>query len=70
VEKPNSYYSSAIVKHQVDQERWRTVNLDRIHPVNREEVERLLAVAQVQGPQALSNRERLFLETMTELSPG
>ena len=70
VEKPNSYYSSAIVKHQVDQERWRTVNLDRIHPVNREEVERLLAVASVQGPQALSNRERLFLETMTELSPG
>ena len=70
VEKPNSYYSSAIVKHQVDQERWRTVDLDRIHPVNREEVERLLAVAHVQGPQALSNRERLFLETMAELSPG
>jgi hypothetical protein len=46
------------------------VNLDRIHPVNREEVERLLAVAQVQGPKALSNRERLFLEVMTELSPG
>jgi len=70
VEKPNSHYSSAIVKHQVDQERWRTVDLDRIHPVNREEVERLLAVANVQGPQALSNRERLFLEVMTELSPG
>ena len=70
IEKPNSFYSSALVKNQLDRERWRKVNLDRIHPVNREEVERLLVVAQVQGPQALSNRERLFLETMTELSPG
>ena len=68
VEKPNSHYSSAIVKNQVDRERWGQVNLDLIHPVNREEVERLLAVADVQGPDALSNRERLFLENMTRLS--
>ena len=68
VEKPNSHYSSEIVKHQVDRERWETVNLDLIHPVNREEVERLLAVADVQGPEALSTRERLFLENMTRLS--
>ena len=70
VEKPNSHYSSAIVKNQVDRERWGTVDLDRIHPVNREEVERLLAVADVQGPDALSPRERLFLETMTQLNPS
>lgn len=70
VEKPNSYYSSAIVKNQVDRERWGHVDLERIHPVNREEVERLLAVADVQGPDALSPRERLFLETMTQLSFG
>ena len=68
VEKPNSHYSSAIVKHQVDRERWEQVNLDQIHPVNRDEVERLLALADVQGPDSLSNRERLFLEVMTELS--
>ena len=68
VEKPNSHYSSAIVKDQVDRERWEQVNLDRIHPVNRDEVERLLALADVRGPDSLSNRERLFLETMTELS--
>jgi len=68
VEKPNSHYSSAIVRNQVDRERWGSVNLDLIHPVNREEVERLLAVADVQGPDALSNRERLFLENMTRLS--
>lgn len=70
VEKPNSHYSSKIVQHQVDKERWEQVNLDRIHPVNREEVERLLALADVQGPDALSPRERLFLETMTQLSFG
>jgi hypothetical protein len=70
VEKPNSHYSSKIVQHQVDKERWEQVNLDRIHPVNREEVERLLALADVQVPDALSPRERLFLETMTQLSFG
>jgi hypothetical protein len=70
VEKPNSHYASAMVKHQIDRERWGKVNLDRIHPVNREEVERLLAVADVQGPDALSTRERLFLETITSLSFG
>jgi hypothetical protein len=68
VEKPNSHYSSVIVRNQIDRERWGTVDLERIHPVNREEVERLLALADVQGPDALSPRERLFLETMTSLS--
>lgn len=68
VEKPNSFYSSAIVKHKVDRERWGSVNLELIHPVNRDEVERLLALTDVQGPDALTNRERLFLENMTRLS--
>ncbi len=68
VEKPNSHYASVLVKNQVDRERWGQVDLERIHPVNREEVERLLEVADVQGPEALSARERLFLETMTSLS--
>ena len=70
VEKPNSHYSSVIVKNQVDRERWSQVDLELIHPVNRDEVVRLLAVADVQGPEALSNRERLFLENMTRLSFG
>jgi len=70
IEKPNSHYSSAGVKNQVDRARWGQVDLDQIHPVNREEVERLLALADVQGPESLSSRERLFLETMTQLSFG
>ncbi|MGD2122202.1 MAG: hypothetical protein PVJ76_10685 [Gemmatimonadota bacterium] len=68
VEKPNSHYSSINVQNQIARERWGQVDLEKIHPVNREEVERLLAVADVQGPDALSPRERLFLETMTQLS--
>jgi hypothetical protein len=70
VEKPNSHYSSAIVKNQVDRERWGKVDLEKIHPVNREEVQRLLALADVRGPDALTSRERLFLENMTRLSFG
>jgi hypothetical protein len=68
VEKPNSHYSSVIVQNRIARQRWGQVDLDRIHPVNREEVERLLALADIQGPEALSPRERLFLETMTQLS--
>jgi hypothetical protein len=70
VEKPNSHYSSVIVRNQVDRARWGKVDLDKIHPVNREEVERLLTLADVQGVDSLSPRERLFLETMTQLSFG
>jgi hypothetical protein len=70
VEKPNSFYSSVLVQNQVDRQRWGKVDLSRLHPVNREEVERLLAVADVQGLDALSPKERLFLENMTRVSFG
>ncbi len=70
VEKPNSFYSSVLVKNQVDRQRWGNLDLNRLHPVNREEVERLLAVADVQGLDALSPKERLFLENMARVSFG
>jgi len=70
VEKPNSFYSSAIVKNHVDRERWGTVKLDLIHPVNREEVERLLNLVDALGPDSLSPRERVFLDHLTTLRFG
>ncbi len=67
VEKPNSYYSSKLVQNQEDQERWQSVDSSNLHPINREEVERLLEVVDVQGTDALSPGERLFLDNMARL---
>jgi hypothetical protein len=70
IEKPNSFYSSALVKNQVDRVRWGKLDLAKLHPLNREEVERLLAMADVQGLDSLSPKDRLFLENMTRLAYG
>ncbi len=70
VERPNSFYSSILVKNQEDRTRWGRIDLSRVHPVNREEVERLLARADALGVDALSARERVFLESLTDLSFG
>ena len=70
VEKPNSFYSSALVQNQVDRARWGGLDLGGLHPLNREEVERLLAIADVQGLDSLSPKDRLFLENMTRVSFG
>lgn len=65
VEKPNSAYAAPGVVHQVERTRWSNIDLERLHPINREEVERLLEVVDSAGPQALSPRDRLFLDNMT-----
>ena len=70
VERPNSFYSSILVKNQEDRTRWGRIDLSRVHPVNREEVQRLLARADALGVDTLSARERVFLESLTDLSFG
>ena len=65
VEAPNSYYSSTGVRNQEDRERWGSIDLDRLHPLNQEEVERLLRRIDADGVQALSPKDRLFLDNMT-----
>jgi hypothetical protein len=67
VELPNSHYASRLVRNQLDRERWEDMNLTRLHPVNREEVERLLNLVDALGVDALSPRERTFLDHLTSL---
>jgi hypothetical protein len=70
VELPNSHYASKLVRHQIDRQRWGNLNVAKLHPVNREEVERLLGLVDALGPDALSPRERLFLDHLTGLRFG
>jgi protein involved in polysaccharide export with SLBB domain len=65
IEAPNSHYSSTGVRNQEDRERWGSIDLDRLHPLNQEEVERLLRRIDADGVQTLSARDRLFLDNMT-----
>jgi hypothetical protein len=65
VEQPNSYYSSQAVRNHEDRDRWGRINLGRLHPLNQEEVQRLLDLIDREGVKALSKGERLFLDNMT-----
>lgn len=65
VEMPNSHYSSMGVRQQEDREKWGRIALERLHPLNREEVQRLLRRADVDGVHTLSSKDRLFLDNMT-----
>jgi hypothetical protein len=64
VEAPNSQYSSQGVRNYEDRERWGRIDLTRLHPLNRDEVQRLLDVVDAQGIAALSTKDRLFLDNM------
>lgn len=65
VEAPNSVYSSAGVRSQEDRERWGDINLVTLHPLNQDEVTRLLDVVDADGVKSLSSSDRLFLDNMT-----
>lgn len=70
VEQPNSHYSSQGVRAIEDRERWRAIDLAKLHPLNRDEVARLLAMVDREGVQALTPRDRLFLDNMTIPRPS
>lgn len=65
VEAPNSHYSSLGVRQIEDRERWGRIDVKRLHPLNRDEVVRLLEIVDANGVGVLSARERLFLDNMT-----
>ncbi len=45
-----------------DVQRWQAIPRDKLHPVNREELDRILQKIQTQGPGALTGQERAFLD--------
>lgn len=65
VEAPNSHYSSQGVRDLEDRERWGGINMGTLHPLNRDEVSRLLSLVDEEGIHAISGKDRLFLDNMT-----
>ena len=65
VEAPNSHYSSLGVRQQEDRDRWGSIDVQHLHPINREEVARLLEILDADGMGVLSSKERLFLDNMS-----
>lgn len=67
VEEPNSHYSAPGVRRLADLERWGGIRLDQLHPLNRDEVRRLLRLARGAGSDILALKERQFLDNMARL---
>lgn len=68
VEKPNSHYTSQLVRQNETRHRWHDIDLDRIHEINREEVVRLLAKLEATSIDALRPNERIFLDHMAKVA--
>ena len=64
-EGSTAHHASAFVRNREDRERWGDIDLGGLHPLNRDEVQRLLRIADADGVSALSSRDRLFLDNMT-----
>lgn len=67
LEQPNSYYSSKGVRDQEDAEWYDSIDLDKLHEVNRDEVERLIAQIKGAGIDSLRPSDRAFLERIADL---
>jgi hypothetical protein len=67
VERPNSFYASKAVHNLEDEEWWRRIELERLHELNREYVERLLRQIDAAGVATLSRDERAFMERMAKI---
>jgi hypothetical protein len=65
VEMPNSHYASEGVRNQEARERWGGIDQRKLHPLNRDEVQRLLDKVDAEGITAISSRDRHFLDNMT-----
>lgn len=66
VEAPNSQYKSRYVLDLEAKDRWETMDLDRLHEVNQEEVRKVLAKLRATSVRALTKHERDFLDRMAD----
>lgn len=66
VEAPNSAHRSAYVVDMEARERWESIDLERLHELNREEVSALLGKARATGVKSLTGLERAFLDRMAD----
>ena len=66
VEAPNSEYKSQYLLDLEAKQRWESLDLDRLHEVNREEVVKVLAKLRATSVRSLSPQERDFLDRMLE----
>lgn len=48
-------------------ERWKQIRLEHLHPVNREEAERVLAKLETRGPSSLTADEQAFLDRFSAM---
>ena len=62
---PNPHHSPTGVRNQEDRGSWGDINTGVLHPLNEDEVGRVLDVVDVYGMKSLSSRDRLFLDNMT-----
>ncbi|HUE77770.1 MAG TPA: hypothetical protein VMM83_07505 [Longimicrobiales bacterium] len=68
VEQPNSHYSSESAREARARHRWRDIDLDSLHEINREEVLRLLARVEGTRPDTLRPSEREFLDHLAGIA--
>lgn len=66
VEAANSHYKSQYVLDLEAKQRWESLDLSLLHPLNREEVEKVLAKLKATSVRALTSQERIFLDRMVE----
>ena len=66
VEAPNSQYKSQYVMDLEAKGRWEKLDLNLLHEVNREELEKLLRKVRATSVRALAPQERAFLDRMVE----
>ena len=67
LEEPNSHFTAKSIRDREIEARWKTIRLDRVHEINRDEVRRLIAKAERLGVDALAPGERSFLDQLAHL---